>query len=326
MDAQQQQNALATARKIQQPSNTSLHTGKQTCFACNHLNDLEALYCEECGQALKASECKQCGSITEPGDDICERCGTWQLAGQCMFCYAPLEDDDVFCSECGNPVEGVICPLCGNRGCFDYCAHCSIPLTDTAKQMLQEAAEDPKIKEFALLIEKLSNNAPYTNTSRSTSILDTDCLNKSVNSSKKGEMTALENYLVSVRKQQSPEETKTVTVSLFSQEQKESINSLNDEILKEEERKRVEAERQMELLNNLLQSLSDKDFQTSQDARRFFGTIKASVSKEALNKLNNCELIWKCNAYNRWHPNETHCAKPHMGGSWLFVPGPIEWK
>jgi hypothetical protein len=328
MDTQQQkqQTSAAAAQNLQQPTTMRLHADSRKCSACNHSNELEALYCEECGKALQTAKCPHCGSTTEPGDDICERCGTWQLAGQCMFCYAPLEDDDLFCSECGNPVEGVVCPQCGNRGCFDFCAACSIPLTETAKLMLQDATEDPNIKGLVLLIENFSLNAhPSANPSCSPSTADTT-RKKAFNASQKADMAALEDYLARLRKQRNLEATMPETISLFSQEQRESIGRLNDQIVMEKERKRLETERLRAEVNNLLQSYSDKIFRTSQEARRFFSTIKAAVSKEALNMLNNYELVWKCNAYNRWHPNETHCAKPHLGGNWLFVPGPIDWK
>ncbi|MEI6207519.1 MAG: zinc ribbon domain-containing protein [Desulfuromonadales bacterium] len=328
MDAQQQkqQTSSATAQSTLKSATAGTDSDCRTCSACNHSNELEASYCEECGQALQKAECLHCGFITEQGGDICERCGTWQLAGQCMFCYAPLADDDLFCSECGNPAEGVVCPECGNRGCFDYCATCSIPLTETAKQMLQEAAGDPKIKELVLLLENISIQAP-----------------PSANPSQKQEMAALESYLVRVRKQRSPEMTRPETVSLFSHEQKESINMLHDEIVRDAERKRQEAEEQrrldeeenekqrvemghqMALVNNLLATLSDRKFQTSQDARRFFGTIKAALPKGAVKNLNNLEMVWKCNAYNTVHPDDTRCASPQEGGVWFFVPGPLDW-
>ena len=357
MNVQQQKQQISVAASQDTQPYTTIHqhcdsdSDSQTCSACSHSNGLEALYCEECGHSLQTSLCPQCGAAVEEGDDICEGCKTWLLVGQCMFCYATLESDDTFCSECGNPADGVVCPQCGSKGCFDYCGTCGIPLTETAHQLLVEAASDPQIQELVSLIDNfsrmessLADLVPELST--------VDAANREpVHSNHREELDALENYLARMREKNTATVIKPAAVSLFSQAQEESINRRHDGIVKEEERKRleaeekrrleaveaerqrveaenrrIEAERQRELVNKMLESISDKNFRTSQDARRFFATIKAALSKEAHHKLNNYELLWKCNAYNCRHPNETYCSKPHKGGAWIFVPKPVDWE
>ena len=140
--------------EFSEKSNVADNTTEYACPQCGHINDEDAVFCAECGAALQEpKKCPQCGATAIPGADICEACGTWLLKGQCLFCYKHIEDGKDYCGECGNSANGIICPHCGKPSIFDFCSACGIPLSIQAKEMVQDATQDPEYQEMASLFE-----------------------------------------------------------------------------------------------------------------------------------------------------------------------------
>jgi hypothetical protein len=321
----------------EQSQNTKLNTNETVghpCPSCSHVNISSALFCEECGAALKQpTTCPSCRAAVRSNADICEICGTWLLKGRCMFCYAHIADGEAFCSECGNPTKGLPCPRCGKLSVFDFCALCGIPLSIQAREMTLETANNPVFRDIALLSQQFSNmHTPSDPSTIESTLAVADSVTLSGQPvdqvfQLKAYRESLSNYSV---------HTESAPRSLFSRDQKESINQLNDEVAHEEERRRIEEERKRreeeerkrkeqerqrrlhDQFNEVMRTFSGKTFSCNQEARRFFMSIIAGLSEELAKHFLNHGLMWRCNAYGCTHHSPNECANPSPGGVWII--------
>lgn len=299
--------------------------GKE-CPVCGTMNDINALYCEECGYSFSGEKhCPKCGAkISVPNADICEVCGEWLIEHKCKFCYADLEEGAKFCSECGNPIEGIICPKCNQLSYFDFCKTCDIPLTESAKKLIEESKNNPQEKEFFQLIEDFSPIEHFDN-------LEIKKITEESKEtvSEKEELLKLKSYIEKVDQQQKkPKEYKP----LFTEKQKESIKNLNkiakQEIQRQEEerkrreeeerrrkeeerrkkeeekRKKIEAKKKLEEYLNNMQYLT---FPSNQEARRYFRAHKPPKV-----------IGWICNCCGVLHRYPEECWGAYMGGRWII--------
>lgn len=325
--------------QVSKPESALLVATKSVCPSCTHENDSSALFCEECGNALKQpANCPKCSATTRPRADICEVCGTWLLKGQCMFCYAHIDEDQAFCGECGNSASGIPCPRCGELSIFDFCKSCGIPLSIQAKEMVQETAKDPLFQEMASLIEQLDLSSI---TESKSAPIETDLV-----ANKKDhyeQVLRLKEYRESQFKSATQHRPKSVPKALFSNDQKERISQLNEEVAQEEERRKIEEERRrqeeerkrreaeehrrqeeerrrklQEQFNDVMHKLSGKTFSSHQEARRFFMNIIAGLPEDIVRKMTDRGMGWRCNFATCVHDSPGDCADPSQGGVWLI--------
>ena len=326
---------------------------ENVCSKCHQTNEDGAMFCAECGSGLQMVKCSKCGSTARSRADICEVCGEWLLKGQCKFCYALVDNDEAFCGECGNPAEGITCQRCGKLSIFDFCKTCGIPLSIQAKEMVKETADDPVIKEIASLFEQISNVSeppvlPETESEQNASESETK------SAPQNDEALKLKAYRDSSQKPADAPKTKSVRKSLFSSDQKQSINQLAEEVAQEEERRRIEEERRIqeeerqrreaeerrrleeerlrqeeerrreherrirEQLSEAMRKIGSMRFSNGQDARRYFMNIMASLPREIADRIRNRGMVWRCNAYDTNHDSPGDCADPSQGGVWLI--------
>jgi hypothetical protein len=272
------------------------------CPNCGELNPIDAKFCSECGHSLTGrKKCPKCNAKVSPKADICEVCGEWLLDGVCKFCYSATEPDQVYCSECGNPVNGLTCPKCGKLSFFDFCKYCNIPLTDQAKQAMDEAKKDP---EFMNLLDIIESEKPLESEAHETGASDL--------------LKMKEYYSKQVEKKKSSR-------PLFSDSQKDSIKKMDkrsDDIMRraeeakkkaEEENARIEEQKKfmmqekIEKLKEFLRKTASRTFMSSQQARRYHNSIKPKMTKG-----------WMCNYTATVHPNPEECAEPWHGGCWMI--------
>lgn len=330
--------------QVRKPESSPIETTKSVCSSCLHENDSFALFCEECGTALRqTANCPKCSATTKPRADICEVCGTWLLKGQCMFCYGHVDDGHAFCGECGNPPSGISCPKCGTLSIFGFCKTCSIPLSIQAKEMVLETANSPLFQEMASLVKEM-NSSPIPD-SKSVQI-NTDLVKKNYDD----QALRLKQYRESQSKSDPQHKPKSVRKPLFSDGQKERVSRLSEEVAQEErrlkldeerrrqeeeakrkeeerllrvedERRRQEEEKQRKLQEKLISEMSKfggKTFSSNQEARMFFMNIIAGLPEEVVRKMTDRGMGWRCNAYDCVHDSPGDCANPSQGGVWLF--------
>jgi hypothetical protein len=309
------------------------------CSLCSCLNEPDARFCEQCGTFLKdILKCPHCGASARPNADICEVCGEWLLKGQCMFCYALIDEDAVHCGNCGNPTAGIACPQCGNLSCFDFCKTCNLPLTISAREMIQECTNDPEMQELARLCTNMSS-VTKGNASHEThpEMRETE----QFTASSHDEISQLKAYREINKQKQTIFPSQQNTRALFSNAQKEGISLLGTEIAKEKERRRVEEERrrqeeeerkrkleeqlrnekqkQQAQFDQLMKNMKSKRFSSHQEARKYFMSIAASLPEDLLSRVPSPGLRWRCNAYDNVHDGPYECGDPSQGGEWLLL-------
>ena len=302
---------VADSRLNREAQATSHKAHELSCASCGHSNADSAMFCAECGKSLLApSTCPECKTATKPGADICEACGTWLLPGQCMFCSAAVGENQAYCGTCGNPVAGIPCPGCGKKSIFDFCRTCAIPLSSQAQQLVLAASNDPAQQEIATLLKELHELQFAAKTA--------DGAGKEPATHKvfvDDQLAKMKLARAMLSAPSAPQYVKSQSKPLFSDQQKQHINQLGDQIIREEERRRKVHEQ----INQALNRLGGKTFSSSQDARRFFMSLVSALPDEAMQALNaSGRLRWRCHAYSNEHDSPSGCADPSQGGVWVI--------
>ena len=91
------------------------------CLACSHVNDANALFCEECGFKFESE------------DKACPVCGE-MVTG-------------LYCPLCGAKTDGTACPSCGAVAYSDFCMECGTPVTEFGKKVMTPDPAAPVVKE-----------------------------------------------------------------------------------------------------------------------------------------------------------------------------------
>lgn len=243
-------------------------------------------------------KCPNCGCGVSQTADICENCSEWLLKGKCCFCYGDVEEGQRFCGECGNPPNGIVCKGCGKLSIFDYCSHCTVPLTEQANEVLDIVK---KVPEFQNIIDVVSGDKDET-TQSGQQVDD--------------ELRKLKQYLSKTQTQKSKKKSFVLN--------EKSTNNMNDKIraaeesrhkLEDEEQRKVREQRELEALRQM-EETKKKTFKNNQDARRYFGALKILIPAIIQKRK---PIGWKCNAYGVTHSVGPHeCADPSSGGEYIF--------
>jgi len=249
-----------------------------------------------------------------------------------MFCYASIDEGTAFCGNCGNPTTGITCQQCGRLSRFDFCKSCNLPLTLAAREMIQECANDPVIKELSRLCTDIASDTAE-NASHKTYPEEQKA--EQISASHQDELSRLKAYR-EMNKQTQTVLPRQKPKTLFSNAQKEKISLLDIEIAEENEKRRIEEERRRqeeerkrrkkkeerkrilnEKLDQLTKTSSVESFGSQQEARKYFMSILVSLPEAMLNRIS--KMGWRCNAYDTVHKNPCECADPSQGGVWLFL-------
>lgn len=319
---EQEEQAKQQSKKYQSPTSTG-----QICNNCGYENELGAKFCAECGANLSSLlNCPNCGSKVYPDADICEACGEWLLKGKCYFCYADLTGDEKFCPICGNSTQGIICPTCGTHNIFDFCKKCNTPLTEAAQEELKKVSENPFFKQ----LENLSSEIDLL---KEESINEEE-LKKEIEKAEKELAKEKQKYEEALKKEkeiqmmmrleQLSNNTRSSTNSTKKEEVKNDIQEkpfMSEEHVKYIERAKQTLqnaeERMKERLNKErelqqeLNKVSQLTFATAQEARRFFNATKPKLYPDK-------PKYWECNYVHYMHPGPHDCARPELGGRWVF--------
>lgn len=262
------------------------------CPKCGAGNEPEAMFCEQCGARLRERLCPHCGEPLDERADYCEQCHTYVDTEHCPFCYGSLSEQDTFCPQCGASLSGIECPVCHTVGRFGFCASCGSPLTDRARQDLQEAWENFPYKERMVKLEEELEHLWMVRPARS--------------ESQRASMEHVQQLCRRVKELMAQEGN----VSYESQKpEEEAVPALMDE----QELRKLILEKQ-EALQALLDSMEMAPQENSAAARNYAMARKPHVSR----------LAWKCNYKHAFHTSPLGCACPKMGGKWIVMDDKTE--
>lgn len=254
------------------------------------------------------AHCPHCGAEVNAGDAICLACGRSLTPDKCSFCGAAMKPGARFCTKCGQSREGVICPNCGTLNARNFCRKCNAPLTAMAQKALEQADNDPQFKailhraeELAELhrqIEELQNGGPEDATPPELSDADKALLD---------EYAAILGS-IGVYKPKAPEPKEQSPKP--EREFKERTRSLDD-IMAAYRQKADE-------MNAALAELAPPPDFTPEQQRDYY-TARKIVSVDISSNLQGyTPNIWVCNFCGCEHRSPQECARPDLGGNWLF--------
>ena len=257
--------------------------GGVKCPNCGTVNAPEAAFCASCGHPIGRTSCPNCGADLDPGADFCESCRRYVKNDVCSFCGARLSGNEAFCPECGSPKGGIVCPVCHTLNDFSFCKQCGSPLTDEARELMQQVHELPEFKEMqrlAVETQQLEQSVPYTS----------------------------ERELL---KDQRNIQLRERVLTLLAQDRgiaEPVIPALDSKRLSKEEydaRKRECLTKIAAILEKMAQKPQPKPAQ----ARNYAMACRPQ----------GIRLAWECNYKHALHSIPCGCAKPQMGGKWLIL-------
>lgn len=253
------------------------------CHRCGTINEAEAQYCASCGAPLHGDTCPNCGSEIDSDADFCEVCHRYIRHGVCSFCGARLSDQECYCPQCGSPRGGIVCPTCHTLNDFSFCKQCGQPLTDEARQLIQEMKQMPEYREMMSLAREYNElymELPY-NTERDH---QRDMLSQKLR----------ERVLMLLAKDAGVEQPVIPRVK--------HVRKSKEEL---EEIKKRKKEQLTELLDRMAAPPSSSP---------------AKVRNYAMaQKPMGVRLAWVCNYKNALHSSPCGCAKPQLGGKWIIL-------
>lgn len=253
------------------------------CPHCGTINDPEAMFCASCGQPIGRTTCPNCGADLDPDADFCETCRRYIRKDACSFCGGHLSDNDAFCPECGSPRGGIVCPVCHTLNDFAFCKQCGTPLTDEARQLMEEVSQLPEYKEMQKLaseIQQLDLSIPYSS----------------------------ERELL--RDQQNVKLRERV-LTLLAQDRGIAHPVIPESGNKRLSKEEYDAKRQdrLDQIAALLEKMAQKPQPKSAQVRNYAMACRPQ----------GVRLAWECNFKHALHSSPCGCAKPQLGGKWIIL-------
>jgi predicted amidophosphoribosyltransferase len=253
------------------------------CPFCGAVNEPEAIFCAQCGEAISKTTCPHCGAELDPDADFCEVCHHYIRKDVCSYCGARLAGNEAYCPECGSPRGGMVCPTCHTLNDFAFCKKCGTALTEQARELVRQLKMNPDYQELMEIVRDYSNldNALPYNSER-------DIQQEQANQKLR------ERVLMLLAKDKGVANPQIPKV--------ESHRMTREEL---EEQKAVK----IKMLSSILDKLAVPPTTSPVKARNF-----AMASKPQ-----GVRLAWVCNYKHAMHSSPCGCAKPHLGGKWVIL-------
>lgn len=253
------------------------------CPKCGTVNEPEARYCASCGSLLDTGTCPNCGSELDPDADFCEACHHYVRPDVCSFCGTHFNENDPYCPECGSPRGGIVCPTCHTLNDFSFCKQCGQPLTDEARQIMQQLKQRPDYMELILVAREyneLQMQLPYSS--------DNDIMHDEAS-------LQLRQRVLRLLAQDEGINEPVIPQPRYHRMTKEEL----------EEKKK----QKLDLLSRLLDQMATPPLPSPAKVRNY-----AMAQKPV-----GVRLGWQCNYKNALHSSPCGCAKPQLGGKWVIL-------
>lgn len=227
--------------------------------------------------------CPHCGSPMDIDADFCEVCHHYARPDVCSFCGAGLLPQDAFCPECGSPRGGIVCPTCHTLNDFAFCKQCGQPLTDNARQIMEEVRRMPEYKELVALAREYDE-------------------------------LMMDRPIVSERdksREAASQQLRERVLRLLAQDNGDS----NPEI-PQSDKKRLTKEEQQKKKEEKLARIAELFDRLELPPSASPAIVRNYAMAQ---KPSGVRLAWVCNWKHAMHSSPCGCAKPQLGGKWIVL-------
>lgn len=247
--------------------------------------------------------CSNCKNPVDEVDELCPHCGNRIHSSYCSFCGAPMSHDDLYCGECGGSVKGIPCPNCGTICFRSFCPNCNQAVDDLGKEELRKAMSDPVYLRACMLVEHIVELQEGNSIQENTAEVSNDIMgildrysNLQDSSDFNEENGMSQKQLIIDSKRIDVEEDKAISLT-YTEDLVSDISSSVKE------------------LDELLKSMIPDPGLTPQMQRNYFCARKVAVYHKSIVKV---QVGWRCNLCGCIHKSPSECAKPELGGTWVY--------
>lgn len=300
---------------------TPQQTDDSRCPNCGAHIESNQKFCEECGNPLGGGQCPYCQHAIEPGLALCPYCGRSVSLNSCSFCGEQMELGERFCSSCGNPREGIACPTCGALNFRSFCHNCNTPLNQMAVQAIEKAHKHPAViqaRHLNVEMESLQQEMENLLT-----ILEAGEETESpVAVSPFGdepEMTEedrcqLERFYSLLNKKVELREHKRPSAPTPPPVQRRNLTRERKQRMKQ---LMAEYEAKEAQMRNTIAAMVPDPAAPPEEQRNFLCACLVETYSTIIVKEKK-PIEWVCNLCGCHHRQPSECARPELGGTWLY--------
>ena len=261
---------------------------------------------------INVIECPNCKQTIEADYELCPYCGNRLHSNHCTFCGAPMDKDDLFCGECGGSVKGIKCPHCGTLSFRSFCPKCNHPVDKIGREEMQKAQNDPFYQRILTLAKHIieAQESGLQQSDESETLPDEiECLLE--------KYRALQSTSVPTKKSESEGDASLAI--------KRTRTTIEPQAIKLEASNGIPTDMTsaIEELNALLKSMVPGPGLTPQMQRNYYSARKVAVYHKS--KVRE-KVGWVCNLCGCQHSSPSECARPELGGNWVYIEKEITTK
>lgn len=248
--------------------------------------------------------CPNCNQVVDSSFELCPHCGFRLHSTHCTYCGAPMSSDDLFCGECGGNSKGIPCPICGTLSFRSFCPKCNSPVDELGAAEVEKAQSDPLYKRICALAEKI------TNAQESEGITDAtkDQLSPEI-------LYLLDRYRSLQKETVKESQSSIIESSGDISEEIKPKHAISEIKLSDSTADIPDLSSAIEELNALMKSMVPDPGLTPQMQRNYYCARKVAVYRKSIIKE---KVGWVCNLCGCYHGSPSQCARPELGGTWIY--------
>lgn len=252
--------------------------------------------------------CPNCNKTVDQRFELCPNCGYRLHNTHCTYCGAPMSSEDLFCGECGGDSKGTPCPVCGTLSFRSFCPKCNSPVDELGKEEIEKAKSDPLYRKICILAEKIitaqETGALKGNSSKTELSPEIMALLKRYRELQNGET---EINSISPHSDINDSENKILSKNFDDYDNGIRFTDAADTL--------PDIASSIEELNALYRSMIPDPGLTPQMQRNYFSARKVAVYRKSIVQE---KVGWVCNLCGCHHGSPSECARPELGGTWIY--------
>ncbi len=256
--------------------------------------------------------CPNCKATVTNIYELCPHCGYRLHNSHCTYCGAPMTGEDLYCGECGGYSKGTPCPSCGTISFRSFCPNCNMPVDELGKEESKKAKADPLFNRICALAEKIiatkesGHLIKREEDSLSPEILSLLQRYSSICCNTPDDINNHEDQWSDAPHNQS--EAESLPSRIVLSDSSDDIPDISSAI---------------EELNELIKSMVPDPGLTPQMQRNYYSARKVAVYRKSIVR----ETVgWVCNLCGCHHGSPSECARPELGGTWIYQDKEITTK